>query len=212
MAALRVVRQAKNLQRTKAARTIQKHWKAALRDVSGPNGTKKVHRSRVVRHRGTRYDARNVELPLYPSNEQNVRWPNGTPMSPANMNTVRARRIVRLPNDAKRTRHRLQQQALAQKAFETSAHAFAPYRRAGWTPITVHYVGRNNVAQKTFVVPKRWSSKALREVFANIVSLSNTPQNRNTWYMDRMWPLNNWNNNSPHASSYKARWYRRRQK
>jgi hypothetical protein len=59
------------------------------------------------------------------------------------------------------------------------------------------------MAQKTFVVPGRWSTKALREVLADIVERSD----QNTWYLGGVRPADN-NNNTPHP--YVARWYRRR--
>jgi hypothetical protein len=191
--ALHVMRQARNLQRAAAAKTIQRRWKAALRTV---NGTKKVHRSRVVQHRGRRYDARNLD------HTQSRSWPNGTPMSLANQVQV-AQRSRTSYNWKTHKNRRVKDQARAQKAFEKSANAFAPYQRAGWTPITVKYNGRSNMAQKTFVVPGRWSTKALREVLADIVERSD----QNTWYLGGVRPADN-NNNTPHP--YVARWYRRR--
>lgn len=199
MAALRVMRQAKHLQRMQAAKTIQRHWKAALRTVSGPNGAKKVHRSRVVTHRSKRYNARNVHHPGTRS------WPNGTPMSLVNQVRMAQRSSVSY-NWKRHVSRRVKDQVRGQKAFEKSANAFAPYQRAGWTPMTVKYNGRNNMAQKTFVVPKRWSTRGLREVLYDIVERSNTPRNRNTWYLGGVRPANN-NDNTPHP--YIARWYRR---
>jgi hypothetical protein len=87
-----IYRQWNSTRRTAAARAIQRYWKRALQEVNnGAGGTKKVHRSRVVRGPGrTRYNARNIEH-LVPDVELmndddvwNAKWPTGQRMTENN--------------------------------------------------------------------------------------------------------------------------------
>lgn len=164
---MRVWRQWRDVPRERAARVIQKHWRAALVDVPGAG---KVHRSRVVRHKGVKYNARPLSksLPAVPGwNNDMFRhvWP-GTTNELTNDNKRRVTtRGDRMRNvNGRNVRRSRPNNAVVQRKLDYHSRRmndamnankkgkFGPYDNAGWTMDTFRLVRMRHVVQDGDIV------------------------------------------------------------
>ena len=132
-AALRVIKTRKNAARHAAARIIQRAWKGALLEVPGKGP---IHRSRVVRHLGGRYDARRLHFlaSLHDSEDPDAtnQWPTGVKMTNGDAARIIARGNRRKSPPGPRAQMVLGRMRAALAAYHKGPNAFRPYRDAGW--------------------------------------------------------------------------------
>lgn len=161
--ALHVLRAHKNLKRNAAARVIQKHWRHGL---VRPEGGNLAHRSRTVSHKGRTYNVRKLAAGFGPAELNDVEyWPGSwNVISNKNMNRIHKRDPGHMWKNVSDTKvqYLRKKQAQATAAYKKGAHAFEPYRRAGWAVIPIMYKRPSRATQRLrMVLQTRWGEKTI---------------------------------------------------
>ena len=173
-AAWRVFKTRKNATRHAAARIIQRAWKGALLDVPGKPP---IHRSRVVRHRGIRYNARNHynAATMHNSNRFEGRlmekWPTGIHMTNENAARIRARGENRETPYERRFQRDVDRMRAALAAYHEGPSAFRPYRDNGWSIMRVKLLQDDRTVS--------FSARASK--FLKLIKIVDVPIKK-TWY------------------------------